>query len=89
MGHQSDRASPAKPHGSNAPETAAQANRVDPREISLATKADCWLRVKPGADGELAMAMIHVLLEENLLMRNSRADGPTRRIWFAPITVNY
>jgi len=39
---------------------------IDPRKISLAAKADCWLRVKPGTDGELAMAMIHVLLEENL-----------------------
>ncbi len=39
---------------------------IDPRKISLAAKADCWLRVQPGADGELAMAMIHVLLEENL-----------------------
>jgi anaerobic selenocysteine-containing dehydrogenase len=39
---------------------------IDPRKTTLAAKADCWLRVKPGADGELAMAMIHVLLEENL-----------------------
>ncbi|MGE5220620.1 MAG: molybdopterin-containing oxidoreductase family protein [Chloroflexota bacterium] len=39
---------------------------IDPRRTELAKKADCWLRVKPGADGELAMAMIHVLLEENL-----------------------
>jgi anaerobic selenocysteine-containing dehydrogenase len=39
---------------------------IDPRKTSLAAKADCWLRVKPGADGELAMAMIHVLIEENL-----------------------
>jgi anaerobic selenocysteine-containing dehydrogenase len=39
---------------------------IDPRETGLAQKADCWLRVKPGADGELAMAMIHVLIEENL-----------------------
>jgi anaerobic selenocysteine-containing dehydrogenase len=39
---------------------------IDPRKTNLAAKADCWLRVKPGADGELAMAMIHVLLEENL-----------------------
>jgi anaerobic selenocysteine-containing dehydrogenase len=39
---------------------------IDPRKISLAAKADCWLRVKPGTDGELAMAMIHVLLAENL-----------------------
>ncbi|MGE5059811.1 MAG: molybdopterin-containing oxidoreductase family protein [Betaproteobacteria bacterium] len=40
---------------------------VDPRKTTLARKADCWLRVKPGTDGELAMAMIHVLLEQNLL----------------------
>lgn len=39
---------------------------IDPSKTNLAAKADCWLRVKPGADGELAMAMIHVLLEENL-----------------------
>ncbi|HWH76813.1 MAG TPA: molybdopterin-dependent oxidoreductase, partial [Candidatus Binatus sp.] len=39
---------------------------IDPRRTTLATKADCWLRVRPGTDGELAMAMIHVLLEENL-----------------------
>ena len=39
---------------------------VDPRKTTLAAKADCWLRVCPGTDGELAMAMIHVLLEENL-----------------------
>ena len=39
---------------------------IDPRETGLAQKADCWLRVKPGTDGELAMAMIHVLIEENL-----------------------
>ena len=39
---------------------------IDPRKTTLAEKADCWLRVKPGADGELALAMIHVLIEENL-----------------------
>jgi anaerobic selenocysteine-containing dehydrogenase len=39
---------------------------IDPRKTSLAAKADCWLRVRPGTDGELAMAMIHVQLEENL-----------------------
>ncbi|HXF76463.1 MAG TPA: molybdopterin-dependent oxidoreductase [Methylomirabilota bacterium] len=39
---------------------------IDPRKTTLAAKADCWLRVRPGSDGELAMAMIHVLLEEDL-----------------------
>lgn len=40
---------------------------IDPREHALAQKADCWLRVRPGADGALALAMIHVLFEERLL----------------------
>ena len=39
---------------------------IDPRKTTLAAKADCWLRVRPGTDGELAMAMIHVLIEEKL-----------------------
>ena len=39
---------------------------VDPRKTTLAGKADYWLRVCPGTDGELAMTMIHVLLTEKL-----------------------
>jgi anaerobic selenocysteine-containing dehydrogenase len=39
---------------------------IDPRKTSMAEKADLWLRVRPGSDGALALAMIHVLLEENL-----------------------
>ena len=39
---------------------------IDPRKTQSAEKADHWLRVKPGTDGALAMAMIHVLIEENL-----------------------
>ncbi len=39
---------------------------IDPRQHSLAAKADCWLRVRPGSDGALALGMIHVLLEEEL-----------------------
>lgn len=42
---------------------------IDPRKTALAEKADCWLRVRPGADGELALAMVHVLLEEHLYDR--------------------
>lgn len=48
---------------------------IDPRKTTLAAKADCWLRVCPGKDGELAMAMIHVLLEENLF------DSDFARTW--------
>lgn len=39
---------------------------IDPREHALAKKADCWLRVRPGSDGALALAMTHVLFDENL-----------------------
>ncbi len=39
---------------------------VDPRQHALARKADCWLRVRPGSDGALALALIHVLFDEDL-----------------------
>ncbi|MGH7795623.1 MAG: molybdopterin-containing oxidoreductase family protein [Candidatus Binatia bacterium] len=48
---------------------------IDPRRTTLAAKADCWLRVRPGTDGELAMAMLNVLIEENLF------DGEFARRW--------
>src|SRR3954452_7572598 len=36
---------------------------VDPRRVGLATKADQWLRVRPGTDAALALAMTSVLIE--------------------------
>src|SRR5262249_55500696 len=39
---------------------------IDPRRTGLAEKSDVWLRVRPGTDGALALAMIHVLLDERL-----------------------
>jgi anaerobic selenocysteine-containing dehydrogenase len=50
---------------------------IDPRENDLAKKADCWLRVRPGADGALALAMIHVLLDENLFDADFVRDWTT------------
>ncbi|HLZ72689.1 MAG TPA: molybdopterin-dependent oxidoreductase [Dehalococcoidia bacterium] len=38
---------------------------IDPRRTGLAEKADLWLRVRPGADGALALGLIHVLLTED------------------------
>ena len=35
---------------------------VDPRRAGLASKADHWLRVRPGTDAALAMAMTHVMI---------------------------
>ena len=36
---------------------------VDPRRAGLATKADHWLRVRPGTDAALALAMTSVLMD--------------------------
>lgn len=36
---------------------------VDPRETSLASQADSWLRVKPGADLALAMGLANQLIQ--------------------------
>jgi anaerobic selenocysteine-containing dehydrogenase len=35
---------------------------VDPRRAGLANRADEWLRVRPAADGPLAMALAHQLI---------------------------
>ena len=39
---------------------------IDPRKTELASKADLWLRLRPGSDGALAMGMIKVIIEEKL-----------------------
>lgn len=39
---------------------------IDPRETFLAKKADLWLQLRPGSDDALALAMIHVIIEEGL-----------------------
>ena len=38
---------------------------VDPRRIGIGSNADILLQVRPGADGALALAMIHCLIEES------------------------
>ena len=39
---------------------------VDPTNSWEASRAELWLRVRPGADGALALGMIKVIIEENL-----------------------
>lgn len=39
---------------------------VDPRKTRLAEKADVWAQVRPGTDAALALAVLHVILEERL-----------------------
>lgn len=43
---------------------------IDPRRISCARQSDLWLQVRPGADCVLALAMIKVIIEENLYDRD-------------------
>jgi anaerobic selenocysteine-containing dehydrogenase len=35
---------------------------VDPRRVGLASKADQWLRVRPGSDGALALGLANVMI---------------------------
>jgi formate dehydrogenase (coenzyme F420) alpha subunit len=43
---------------------------IDPKRISLADKADMYLRIRPGTDGALALAMMNVIIEEDLYDRS-------------------
>ena len=36
---------------------------IDPRHIGFAVKADCWLRVRPGTDAALALAIAGVMID--------------------------
>jgi anaerobic selenocysteine-containing dehydrogenase len=36
---------------------------VDPRRVGFASKADVWLRVRPGSDGALALGIANVMIE--------------------------
>ena len=38
---------------------------IDCRRAGLAARADQWLRVRPGTDGPLALALAHLLIEQN------------------------
>jgi anaerobic selenocysteine-containing dehydrogenase len=36
---------------------------IDPRHVGLASKADMWLRVRPGTDGALALGLANLMIE--------------------------
>ena len=40
---------------------------IDPRRTNVARLADIWLAPRPGTDAAVALAMIHVLFEEDLI----------------------
>ncbi len=39
---------------------------IDPKRIQLADKAEMYLKIRPGTDGALALAMMHVIINEKL-----------------------
>jgi anaerobic selenocysteine-containing dehydrogenase len=52
---------------------------VDPRHVGLAAKADLWLRVRPGADGALALGVANVMIERGWYDRDfirAWSNGP-------------
>src|SRR5215470_7719674 len=52
---------------------------VDPRHVGLASKADLWLRVRPGTDGALALGIAHVMIERGWYDRDfirNWSNGP-------------
>jgi predicted molibdopterin-dependent oxidoreductase YjgC len=42
---------------------------IDPKRIPLADRADMYLRIRPGTDGALALAMMNVIINERLYDR--------------------
>ena len=48
---------------------------IDPRHAGLASKADLWLRVRPGTDGALALGLA------NLMIQSGRFDRDFMRTW--------
>ena len=39
---------------------------VDPKRCEPAKQADLWLQIRPGTDGALGLAMLHVIINQNL-----------------------
>jgi len=39
---------------------------IDPKKIPMAKRADMYLAIRPGTDGALALALMHVIIKENL-----------------------
>ncbi|MGW7534051.1 molybdopterin-containing oxidoreductase family protein [Amycolatopsis sp. NPDC054798] len=62
---------------------------VDPRRAGLASKADQWLRVRPGTDAALALSITHVMIDNDWYDKefverwtNARQRvGSARRVW--------
>ncbi len=65
------------PHGARVAAARARGAKlivVDPRRVGFASKADQWLRVRPGSDGALALGIAAVMIGEDLFDRNFVRD---------------
>lgn len=47
---------------------------IDPRHVGLASKADIWLRIRPGTDGALALGLAHIMIERGWYDRDFIRD---------------
>ena len=47
---------------------------IDPRHVGLASKADLWLRVRPGTDGALALGLANLMIERGWYDRDFIRD---------------
>ena len=47
---------------------------IDPRHVGLASKADIWLRVRPGTDGALALGLANLMIERGWYDRSFVRD---------------
>src|SRR5438067_2246390 len=47
---------------------------IDPRRVGLASKADVWLRVRPGSDGALALGIANIMIERGWYDRDFVRD---------------
>ncbi len=47
---------------------------VDPRRVGLASKADVWLRARPGSDGALALGIANIMIERGWYDRDFLRD---------------
>ena len=52
---------------------------IDPRHVGLASKADLWLKVRPGTDGALALGLANVMIQRGWYDRDfirTWSNGP-------------
>jgi anaerobic selenocysteine-containing dehydrogenase len=69
-GHNPDSSDlPLKIHMAENRKNGAKLVVIDPKRIALADDADMYIRIRPGTDGAMALAMINVIISEGLYDR--------------------